>query len=57
MSILFQSKIDELVEEDRAGSVCFYEEALKVFKRFRKNFYLEDITVQFKEVVFFKQKY
>lgn len=46
MSILFQSKIDELIEEDRAGSVSFYEEALKVFKRFRENFYLEDITVQ-----------
>ena len=26
MSVLFQSKIDELVEEDRAGSVSFYLE-------------------------------
>ena len=46
MTILFQSKISELIEEDRAGSVSFYEESLKVFKRFRTKFYLEDITVQ-----------
>jgi integrase len=46
MSILFQSKIDELIEEDRAGSVSFYEQSLATFKRFRKNLYLEDITVQ-----------
>ena len=46
MSMLFQAKIEELTEEDRAGSISFYDEALKVFKRFRKNFFLEDITVQ-----------
>ena len=46
MSILFQSKIAELIEEDRAGSISFYEAALHVFKKFRKGFYLEDITVE-----------
>jgi integrase len=45
MELLFQNKIEELVEEDRAGTACFYEVALKVFKRFKNEFYLEDITV------------
>ncbi|PQJ09612.1 hypothetical protein CJD36_016870 [Flavipsychrobacter stenotrophus] len=47
LGILFQQKIDELTEEDRAGSISFYEQALSVFKRFKKNFYLEDITVEY----------
>lgn len=47
LSILFQQKIDELIEEDRAGSIAFYESALSTFKRFRKHFYLEDITVEY----------
>ena len=46
MSILFKSKIDELIEEDRAGSVSFYEASLAVFLRFTKTFYLEDVTVE-----------
>lgn len=46
MSVLFQSKIDELIEEDRAGSIDFYKQALSTFKRFRSTFYLEDITVE-----------
>ncbi len=44
MDMLFQSKIEELKEEDRAGSISFYRQALSAFKRFRKDFYLEDIT-------------
>ncbi len=47
MEVLFQTKIDELVEEDRAGSKSFYEQSLIAFKRFRKDFYLEDINVQY----------
>lgn len=47
MSVLFKQKIDELIEEDRAGSISFYEQALSTFKRFRKHFYLEDITVEY----------
>ncbi len=46
MSVLFQSKINELIEEDRAGSVSFYEQSLSAFKRFKGTFYLEDITVE-----------
>ena len=44
MGMLFQNKIEELKEEDRAGSISFYCQALSAFKRFRKDFYLEDIT-------------
>jgi integrase/recombinase XerD len=47
MTALFQQKIDELIEEDRAGSISFYQQALSTFKRFRKYFYLEDITVEY----------
>ncbi len=47
MAILFKQKIDELTEEDRAGSISFYEQALSTFKRFKKYFYLEDITVEY----------
>jgi integrase/recombinase XerD len=47
MGILFKQKIDELIEEDRAGSISFYEQALSTFKRFRRHFYLEDITVEY----------
>jgi len=47
LSVLFQQKIDELIEEDRAGSISFYKQALLTFKKFRKNFYLEDITVEY----------
>ncbi len=50
MAILFQSKIDELTEEDKAGSKCFYEQALLTFQNFRKGFYLEDITVEWLKV-------
>lgn len=46
LSILFQKKIDELTEEDRAGSIEFYAEAKSVFSKFRKNPCLEDIDVQ-----------
>ena len=46
LGVLFQSKIDELEAEDRAGSKRFYEQALLTFKRYKKHFYLEDITVQ-----------
>ncbi len=45
MRVLFQSKIDELIDEDRAGSVSFYQQSLNVFVRFRNDFYLEDVTV------------
>ena len=41
MDILFQSKIEELKEEDRAGSISFYRLALSAFKQFKKGFYLE----------------
>jgi integrase/recombinase XerD len=47
LEVLFQMKIDELKEEDRAGSACFYEQSMLAFKRFRKDFFLEDITVQY----------
>lgn len=46
LSTLFQKKIDELVEEDRAGSIEFYKQALIAFSKFRKNPCLEDIDVQ-----------
>ena len=46
MTPLFQKKIDELVDEDRAGSISFYEQSLSTFKRYNENFYLEDITVE-----------
>ncbi len=46
LGVLFQNKIDELIAEDRAGSMSFYQQALSVFKRFKKHLYLEDITVQ-----------
>lgn len=45
LAILFQKKIDELIEEDRAGSKDFYEQALLTFQKFRKNPCLEDIDV------------
>jgi integrase len=44
LSVLFKQKIDELTKEDRAGSIFFYNQAMEVFKRFNKDFYLEDIT-------------
>ncbi len=47
LAVLFKQKIDELTEEDRAGSISFYEQALLTFQRFRKHFYLEDITVEY----------
>lgn len=47
LSVLFQQKIDELIEEDRAGSISFYEQALTTFKKYRKTFYLEDINVEY----------
>lgn len=43
MEILFQQKIDELIKEDRAGSLFFYEQGLSTFKAYDKSFYLEDI--------------
>ncbi|MBN9295390.1 MAG: site-specific integrase [Filimonas sp.] len=46
MSVLFQKKIEELKSEDRAGSMAFYEGALRTFKTFTKHFYLEDITAE-----------
>lgn len=46
LSILFQKKIDELIEEDRAGSINFYQQALIAFSKFRKNPCLEDVDVQ-----------
>jgi len=46
LGVLFQSKIDELTDEDRAGSKSFYEQALITFKKFKSTFYLEDITVE-----------
>ena len=46
LSVLFQSKIDELIAEDRAGSISFYIAALSTFQKFRNTFYLEDITVE-----------
>jgi len=46
LSILFQKKIDELIEEQRAGSIAFYQQALIAFTKFRKNPCLEDIDVQ-----------
>ncbi len=46
MAVLFQSKINELIAEDRAGSISFYESALATFQKFRKTFYLEDVTVE-----------
>lgn len=45
LTVLFQRKMDELVEEDRIGSMRFYEQALLAFTRFRKNPCLEDIDV------------
>lgn len=45
LEALFQLKIDELTNEDKAGSISFYKQALVVFKSFRKEFCLEDITV------------
>ncbi|WP_276131932.1 tyrosine-type recombinase/integrase [Polluticoccus soli] len=45
LSTLFQDKIDELIAEDNAGSKSFYEEALKVFCKFRKNPCIEDVDV------------
>lgn len=45
MSLLFQEKIEELIVEDRAGSLFFYQQALLTFDRFHKDFKLEDITV------------
>ncbi len=47
LEALFKEKIDELISEDRAGSISFYEQALSTFLRFRKHFYLEDITVEY----------
>lgn len=46
MVVLFQSKIDELIAEDRAGSIRFYVSALSTFQKFSKSFYLEDITIE-----------
>ncbi len=46
LAVLFQSKIDELTEEDRPGSISFYEAALRTFRKFRNTLYLEDITVE-----------
>jgi integrase/recombinase XerD len=44
MTILFQQKIEELTEEDNAGSKSFYEQSLVAFKRYKTSFFLEDIT-------------
>lgn len=46
LSILIQKKIDELIEEDRAGSINFYQQAKVVFAKFRKNPCIEDVDVQ-----------
>jgi integrase/recombinase XerD len=46
VAALFQQKIDELTAEDRAGSITFYVQGLSAFHRYRKPFYLEDITVE-----------
>jgi len=43
---LFQEKIGELIEEDRAGSLFFYQQALLTFERYQENVTLEDVTVK-----------
>ena len=43
---MFDAKMEELTNEDRAGSISFYIAAISTFKKFRKTLYLEDITVE-----------
>ncbi len=45
MAPLFHEKMGELIEEDRAGSLFFYQQALATFEKFHPDFKLEDITV------------
>ena len=44
LAFLFNQKIDELTKDDKAGSKAFYEQALVAFRKYQKDFYLEDIT-------------
>lgn len=44
ITALFNQKISELAEADRAGSKSFYEAALSAFQRYKTELYLEDIT-------------
>lgn len=45
MALLFQEKLEELIIEDRAGSLFFYQQALVTFEKYHKDFKLEDVTV------------